>query len=160
MKECPDCGTIWHLRTTVCPYCGYEFPVKAPHGTEAYEGDVLSDASKKIPVLVNIAGVWYSRHKKPGRPDSVKVTFYTEMDKEYYLWLALDHGGFAAEKALATVKQFGGTAKTVNEALKECDFWRKPIAIMVKPDGKFFRITGVKFDETKIHTRQAELGAQ
>ena len=66
MKECPECGTIWHLRTTVCPYCGYEFPVKAPHGTEAYEGDVLSDASKKMAVLVNIAGVWYSRHKKPG----------------------------------------------------------------------------------------------
>jgi DNA repair protein RadD len=159
MKECPDCGTIWHLRTTICPYCGYEFPVKAPHGTEAYEGDVLSDASKKMAVLVNIAGVWYSRHKKPGRPDSVKVTFYTEMDKEYYLWLALDHGGFATEKALSVVKQFGGTAKTVNEALKECDFWRKPIAIMVKPDGKFFRIMGVKFDETKVHTRQSELGA-
>jgi DNA repair protein RadD len=159
MKECPDCGTIWHLRTTVCPYCGYEFPVKAPHGTEAYEGDVLSDTSKKMAVLVNIAGVWYSRHKKPGRPDSVKVTFYTEMDKEYYLWLALDHGGFATEKALSVVKQFGGTAKTVNEALKECDFWRKPIAIMVKPDGKFFRIMGVKFDETKVHTRQSELGA-
>ena len=156
-KECPQCHAILSARATTC-ICGYEFPVAAPHGTLAFDGAVLSGQEK--PTLISIAGVWISRHKKEGRPDSVKVTFYTSLDKEYYLWLGLDHGGYSTEKSLAIVKRFGGKATNVNDALKESEYWRKPVAISVKPRGKYFDVVGIVFDDTKskiIRTRQTKL---
>jgi hypothetical protein len=61
------------------------------------------------------------------------------------MWLALDVPGYASEKAQVLVRQFGGKARTVEEALKEQFTWKKATHIQVKPDGKFFRITGFVF---------------
>lgn len=155
LKECPQCHVIVHTRIIECE-CGYQFPVVAPHGTIAYDGAVLSGQVKAE--TVPIAGVWYSRHKKPGKPDSVKVTFFTKLDKEYYTYLGLDHGGYFAEKSHAIVRRFGGKSATVNDALKECDHWRKPIAISVKQRGRFFDVVGIAFDDTQKHiSAQKEL---
>jgi DNA repair protein RadD len=144
MKECPQCHAIVHARTTVCD-CGYSFPVVAPHGTTAYDGAVMSGQVKAE--TVPIAGVWYSRHKKVGKPDSVKVTFYTKLDKEYYTYLGLDHGGYFAEKSLAIVRRFGGKSTNVTDALKECEHWRKPVAISVKPRGPYYDVVGIAFND-------------
>jgi DNA repair protein RadD len=154
MKECPQCRLVVHARVTVCA-CGYQFPVVAPHGTEAYDGAVMSSQVK--PEVIPIAGVWIGRHKKPGRPDSVKITFYTALDMEYYMWVGLDHDGYYKEKSLAVVKRFGGKAKTVDEALKESQYWRKPVAIAVKPRGRFFDIVGIIFDDTKTQERPQDI---
>jgi DNA repair protein RadD len=143
MKECLKCRVILQARTLVCPACGYEFPVSAPHGTEAYDGSVLTGQEK--PFIVEVKSHWISRHKKPGKPDSVKVAFYDSVEKEYAMWLALDVVGYASEKAQALVKQFGGKAKTVDEALKEQFAWKKATHIRVRKDGKFFRIDGFVF---------------
>jgi len=153
LKECPSCHLIVHSRVTVCA-CGYQFPVVAPHGTEAYDGAVMSSQVK--PEIIPIAGIWVGRHKKPGRPDSVKITFYTALDMEYYMWVGLDHDGYYKEKSLAVVKRFGGKAKTVDEALKESEYWRKPVAIAVKPRGRFFDIVGIIFDDTKKQDKPSE----
>jgi DNA repair protein RadD len=147
LKECPKCHVIVHARVTVCGFCGYAFPVVAPHGTTAYDGAVMMGQVKAE--TVQIAGVWYSRHKKAGKPDSVKVTFYTKLDKEYYTYLGLDHGGYFAEKSLAIVRRFGGKATNVTDALKESIVsWRKPVAISVKPRGPYFDVVGIAFDDT------------
>jgi len=143
-KECPQCHAIVHARATIC-ICGYEFPIVASHGTEAYSGAVISGQVNAE--IVPIAGVWVSRHKKNGSPDMVKVTYFTKLDKEYYSYLGLDHGGYYAEKSLAIVKRFGGKATTVNNALKESDYWRKPVAISVKPRGKWWDVVGIVFDD-------------
>ncbi len=145
-KECPQCRSIVPARATVCD-CGYKFPVVAPHGTEAYAGAVMSGQVK--PETVQIAGAFYSRHKKVGKPDSVKVCFYTKLDREYFMYLGLDHGGFFAEKSLAIVRRFGGKANTVDQALKECEYWRKPVAISVKPRGQFWDVVGIAFDDAQ-----------
>lgn len=155
MKACPQCRAIVHARVTEC-VCGYKFPVIAPHGTEAYSGAVMAGQVKAE--NVDIAGLWVSRHKKPDKPDSVKLTFYTKLDKEYYMWLGLDHSGYYREKSLAVVKRFGGLAKTVDEALKESDHWRKPVSISVKPRGNFFDVVGIKFQDTQKNiSEQKEL---
>ena len=151
MKECPQCHAIIHTRVTLCD-CGYQFPVVAPHGTEAYDGAVMSGQVKTE--VVPIEGVWVSRHKKPGKPDSVKLTFYTKLDKEYYMWLGLDHTGYYKEKSLAVVKRFGGKSTNVSDAIKESTYWRKPIAIAVKPREKYFDVIGIVFDDTKRETEQ------
>jgi DNA repair protein RadD len=148
MRECPNCHTMLHISVVICPECEYEFPSsELNHGGTAYEGEVISGQ----PVIITVTDMWVTRHKKQGKPDSVKITFFDKMSKEYSMWLALDHGGYATDKALPIVRQFGGKAKTVDEALQEWPYWKKPIKISIKQDGKFTRIVGIKFptDTTK-----------
>lgn len=141
VKQCPQCQVILNIKVKSCPACGFEFPIVAPHGTEAYNGAVMSGQV----TIVEIVDFWVGRHKKPGKPDSLKLSFYDLSDKEYCMWLALDHGGYATEKSIAVVQKFGGKAMNVNDALKEWSYWKKPISISVKPRGRFFEIVGVKF---------------
>jgi DNA repair protein RadD len=146
MKECPSCKVIFHARIMKCPSCGYEFEIPeatAAHGTEAYSGPVLT--SQQTPYLMNVKDMYCTRHHKPGKTDSLKMSFYDNMEKEVPLWICLNHTGFAKEKAEAMVKQMGGTAKTVEDALKEWHTWRKPAKIVVKPEGKWLRVTGFQF---------------
>jgi DNA repair protein RadD len=154
VKDCPQCHAIIAARCSVCPDCGYEFPVIAQHGTEAYGGAVLSDQSFFVDTSAD-DGFYVERHKKIGKPDSVKMTF-AEGDKEYYLWLLLDHSGFAKERSLGIVKQFGGKAETVDQALKEWPHWRRPAGVMVKPAGKFFEVTGFIFED-KTQSKQMKM---
>jgi DNA repair protein RadD len=156
MKECPKCQCIIFARTVVCPGCGFEFPMGARHGTESYDGAVMSDQQK--PFVVEVKDHWFGRHKKSGKPDSMKMAFYDNLGREFAHWLTLDHTGYAAEKAQALVKQFGGKSKTVDEALKEQFNWRTVTHVKVQPRGKFFSITGFVFKAGE--SQQQELGEE
>lgn len=157
MKECPKCHVIIHARIMKCPACEFDFPIppaQAHHGTEAYSGAVLSD--QQVPFMVDIKDTWVSKHSKPGKTPSVKIAFYDQMEREYPVWACLDHKGFAAEKGQALIKQLGGKATTVDEALKEHDKWKQVERLQVKMDGKFPRILGFVFK--KGQTTQTQLG--
>ncbi|MFA5150809.1 MAG: DEAD/DEAH box helicase family protein, partial [Candidatus Omnitrophota bacterium] len=135
MRECDKCHAIFHAAIVKCPQCGYEKevgPADPRHGAEAYSGPVLT--SQQTPFLVDVKDFWVSRHKKHGKPDSLKVSFFDQMDKEFSMWLSLDSASaYAAEKSRAIIKQFGGKAATVDDALKEHFNWRKVERIRVKP---------------------------
>lgn len=154
MKECPECRCIIFARTVVCPGCGYEFPMEARHGTESFDGAVMSDQQK--PFIVEVKDHWYGRHKKHGKPDSMKMAFYDNLGREFAYWVTLDHTGYAAEKAQAIVKQFGGKSKTVDEALKEQFDWRTVTHIKVQPRGKFFSIIGFVFKAGESQQQKLE----
>ena len=156
-KECPKCRAIIHARMLTCPSCGYEYPIpdaEARHGVNAFEGAVMSDQVK--PFLVEVKEMYCTRHHKPGKTDSLKMCFYDNLDREFPTWICLNHKGFAQEKALAIVKQMGGTAKTVDEALKEWHTWRKPAQIQCKPDGKWTRVTGYAFPKGQSQQQKLE----
>lgn len=160
MKVCPNskCQAIIHARVMKCPACGYEFPLpdaEAKHGTEAYSGPVTSDQVR--PYIVDVVDTYVSKHSKPGKTQSVKMEFIDRMDRSYPIWICLDHGNYAAEKARALVNQFGGKARSVEEALKEYKNWRKVEKIEVRPDGKFSRVTGFVFAKGQS-TQQKLLG--
>jgi hypothetical protein len=140
-----------------CPSCGYDFPLpeaEAKHGTEAYSGPVTSD--QVHPFIVEVADTYVSKHSKPGKIPSVKIEFIDKMDRAYPIWICLDHKNYAAEKARALVKQLGGKAESVEEALKEYPNWRQVEKIEVKQDGKFFRVSGFVF--AKNQSTQQKLG--
>lgn len=147
MRECEKCHAIFHAAIVKCPQCGYEKeagPADPRHGAEAYSGPVLT--SQQTPFIVDVKDFWVSRHKKSGKPDSLKVSFFDQMEKEFSMWLSLDsQSAYAAEKSRAIVKQFGGKATTVDAALLEHFNWRKVERIRVKPEGRFFRIDGFVF---------------
>ena len=146
-KECPTCHVIFHARIMVCPGCGYEFPIPeatANHGVESYSGPITSD--QIAPFLVDVKDFWVSRHKKIGKPDSVKVAFYDSMEKEWPMWLSLNSTSqYAQEKSQAIVKQLGGKAMDVDSALDEHFNWKQVEKIQVRMDGRFPRILGFVF---------------
>lgn len=156
MKQCEKCKAIVHPRVLICPVCETAFPMTSPHGTTAYEGPVLS--SQQQPFYVDVKDVWYSRHKKPGKPDILKIGLFDSMEKEYPIWCCLEHTGYAQEKARMVVKTFGGSTFNVTDALKESPDWKKPIRIQVKAKGKFYEVLGVEF--AKPEAKQSNLSQQ
>jgi len=161
-KGCPKCHCIFHARILVCPGCGYQYPTPeatARHGTEAFDGAVLSDQQK--PFIVDVKDTWISRHKKSGKPDSVKVAFYDSMEREYPMWLALNSDSpYAVEKSRAIVKQFGGSASDVEGALKEYFNWKQVDKIQVRMEGRFPRILGFVFKKDQSTQQKIDDGGE
>ena len=154
-KQCESCQTIVHAAAKICPECGFEFP--APllnHGSSSYSGAMLS--SQIVSEWVDVDDVMYSRHKKEGKPDSLKVTYYSGM-LSVSEWLCPDHGGYAASKYKERKALLNALADTTTEALDEAHFWRKPSRVMVKPSNhnpKYKEIT--KFDYTQVERKHEE----
>ena len=91
----------------------------------------------------------FARHEKLGSPDSLRVTYLAGLNAVNE-WIALEHGGYAAQKAQQWWVSHGGGApmpKTVGEALARAEAGElvMPATIAVKPDGKFMRIVGRSF---------------
>lgn len=154
VKECPQCRAIIHSRMMVCPACDFAFVATAAHGTESYSGAVLKDQQE--PFFVSVVDTWYSRHKKIGSPDILKIAMYDSEDREFPIWCCLGHSGYAREKAVAVVKQFGGHADNVTDSLKESQYWKKPKTIKVVPNGKFYNVVGIEFNPAE--PRQVTFG--
>lgn len=141
-KECPDCKTIQHAAMRNCVVCGYAFPPPVlNHGNKAYSGAMISTQVQAE--WVDVDDVGYSRWRKEGKPDSIRVTYYCGLIKVSE-WLCPDHGGYAAERYLKRAPSLNAMATTTDEAMTECDHWIKPSRIKVKPNDKFYDI--VQFD--------------
>jgi DNA repair protein RadD len=140
VKECPECQAIVHAALRYCE-CGYKFPDPEPnHGTKAYSGAVLS--SQVQAEWCDVDFVAYDRHKKEGKPDSVRVTYTCGM-REFREWLCPDHGGYAASRYIARMSALGATAETTDAALAEAPIsWTIPDRVKVQP-----RKDNPKFDE-------------
>jgi DNA repair protein RadD len=141
VKECPECEAMVHAAVRVCPNCSYSFPPPKPkHDRRAYEGAMLSSQIEEE--WVDVDDVIYQRHKKAGKPDSVKVTYFCGM-KQISEWLCPDHGGYAASRYQARKPALGGHADSTDDALAEAPkLWTIPTRIKIRP-----RADNPKFDE-------------
>jgi DNA repair protein RadD len=145
-RECHKCHGLFDRNLKVCPNCGAFVPGqprKADHNTEAAGGQVLSDGHGLMTEEVD----WMSaqRHKKEGKLDSVKITYYLDemMHRKRNEWLCFDHGGYAAKKAAQRWVRLGGKVPTpgsVDEALKRSDELEAPTEIRVQKEGKYWRV--------------------
>lgn len=155
-KQCPECQTMCHTAVRICPECGHEWPApKFNHGHSAYDGALLS--KDVVSEWVDVDEVYYSRHQKEGKPDSLRVTYYCGLVRVSE-WLCPDHGGYAASRYHARMGVLGATAMTTNDAILESSQWVKPRRIKVKPDGKFHKIEQLDYSAPKddSHAKQAE----
>ena len=159
-KECPSCQTIQHAAMRNCINCGYEFPPPVlNHGSKAYNGAMISTQVQGE--WLDVDDVAYSRWRKEGKPDSVRVTYYCGLIKVSE-WLCPDHGGYAAERYSKRKVALGAQANTTDEAMGECDWWHKPSRIKVKPserNDKFHEIVQLDYKPLKRLTEaeRAEL---
>ncbi|MHA1342403.1 MAG: hypothetical protein ACTSQG_00325 [Promethearchaeota archaeon] len=129
-----------------CPDCGYLFPQNDKHEEKASEADVISKWRK--PEEIKIQDVYYSRHSKKDKPDSLRVDYYHDIMSSYSTWVCLNHEGFARKKALQWMRNVTKLEiNTVEEALEHCESFKKPSKIIVDLNDKYPKITGYVFDE-------------
>ena len=108
-------------------------------------------ASQRKPKWIKVDKVAYKRHKKEGKPDSVRVEYKCGL-KTYKEWLLPEHSGRAK---IETDKKFrdrygpeSPIPKTTDVILEISDFLRCPEFILVKQEGKYERVIHACFGET------------
>lgn len=111
VKTCPACREIIHASVRLCPDCGYEFPPpEIKHAAKAAAAPILS--TDKTPWSVDVKRVEVNRHEKKGKPPSLQVTYYGELER-HREWICFEHAGYAGQKAAGWWKRrFDGPIPT------------------------------------------------
>jgi len=144
-KTCPECKTIVFAGFTVCPECDFEFPppeIKIERN--ASESAVLSTQLKVESYPVT--GVSYYRHKKSGKPDTMRVDYQSGILKTFSKWLCFSHTGTPREMACFWWRKNAGNAppKSTDEALLRTSELKVPKVVHVKKVGKYHEVIGVE----------------
>jgi DNA repair protein RadD len=151
-RTCPVCKTIMAASCTKCPDCGHRFPRDITHDHTASTAALLVDFS--LPVFKkhewhDVHDITLERHKKQGKPDSVRVSYHTSQGK-FLTWVCPEHGGYAADKA----KEWVSLHYPHYENDLDTDFilnctkhLEQPKSIRVKESEKYPNITRYDFSE-------------
>lgn len=143
-KPCPQCSTIIFAGLATCPQCGYVFPKEEKetikHGTKASDIDPIRPT---VITTFDVHEVEYSYHKgKKGKPDSMRVSYYTGICDIVSEWVCLMHQGFAKQKAQAWFARRGISPmpKTIEEAIEAAKKAVFPGKITTRKNGKYDEI--------------------
>lgn len=132
MVTCESCRETFSRAVNECPQCGWEVPkIELPddageadaergrkmHERKASERNILSSTE---PEVLAVDGVAINRHRKPGSPDSLRVTYRVGIST-FREWICLDHDGFAGRKAKSWWRRrFGGDdVPSVDDAVSD-----------------------------------------
>ena len=81
-KICPECESIIAAGCRHCHICGHEFPPPAIKlQKKPTEAPILK--SQVVPERHSVTSTEWSVHKKPGRPDSVRITYTLDGDARF-----------------------------------------------------------------------------
>tara|TARA_B100000780_G_scaffold58932_1_gene37587 strand:- start:3759 stop:5384 length:1626 start_codon:yes stop_codon:yes gene_type:complete len=152
-KTCPDCKTIMSISFTQCPDCHHKFLRDINHDHTASTAALLVDLaqSKKV------GNEWYdvnhihlARHRKIGKPDSVRVTYETDSGT-FSTYVCPDHPGYAAEKATEWIQAHLPDLEdtTTNAILDHQDQVSVPYSIRVKKHGHYPNVNRYDFEERR-----------
>lgn len=142
-KECDACLMLIAAGCLTCPHCGHQFPkpeidISHKPSTRAIIGRTIEDYP--------ITDATYRVHKKPGKPDSVRVDYISGIRFVASEWVCLWHTGYARDKAHDWWRTYVGTAvpATPDDAVQACkDQARVPSNIKVDVTDKYPRILKV-----------------
>lgn len=147
VRLCEHCLCYSHASARHCEHCNAEFPKSVKIGAaassaELIAGDIPSPTSHKI------TKVLYSLHKKQGKPDSMRVTYYCGL-RHFNEYICLDHGGYATKVAQQwwELRSPWGVPPNAHEGMKAIDYLRTPSAIGVIEKGKYPEIITYTFDD-------------
>lgn len=162
IEKCAECGDVFSFAIKKCPNCGWEIPPQVVERVEAKERKKKMHEAKAAelailghtPDLMIVDEVSVFRHKKEGKPDSIRVEYRCGISV-FREWICLDHGGFAERKAREWwVKRFGvdeAMQITVDGALYDMFLGERIMAvtksIFVIRNGKHSEIVGHNLDE-------------
>jgi len=163
--DCGDCGDTFSVAIKQCPHCGWEVPKreieraaaeqreKKMHDEKASCREILSSE----PEVLEVDDIQVHRHRKPGKPDSIRVQYRCGISV-FREWVCLDHGGYAEKKARHWWwRRFGkkeSESIDVNQALSDMFLGNRIAAITKKikvaRKGKHTEIMGWQLHDEKI----------
>lgn len=149
---CPACRFSCHSRCARCPECGYEFPIEVKIETKASTAAVLSE-DEPIRETEIINTVYAKNHGKNGKPDTLRVSYYSPMGDKVTEWVCLNHtNGTPARKARAWWRAHciiaDHMAENVDNALLNLHLLKKVRKIEHRKENGFERIYRYEFEDT------------
>lgn len=153
-RLCDNCGERCAVNALECPSCGFVFPPKEEANDPRSASNAAIMAHQVAPKIVTypVTNVDYSIHKKEGRPDSLRVDYWSGLRRVASEWICFEHGGFARAKAEAWWMRRApeeDVPATTREAHEWITAWRtleEPAFIKVNEAGKYPEIVGVQFE--------------
>lgn len=153
---CPDCGERNAAAALTCIACGAtirEEEVKVLDATLSY-AELLSNAKHSL-VWHDITKVEYHTHKKEGKPDSLRVDYYSGILKTASEWVCFDHTGYAGQKAVAwwlarsspntSLSYPTSVEYAINALIFDPNCIKEPKRIATRQNGKFKEIRDYEF---------------
>lgn len=139
-KECETCGAICHISAKECPN-KHPFPIiEAPKFAATPVGAPILSIQQE-PMWVDVDRIIVRRHRKEGKPDSLRIDYATRM-MTYSMWLALESetaGGYVRRK-YQHLFYSGESPHTVEEAILNVEDIRIPGRIQVMKEGQYWRV--------------------
>jgi len=141
IKICPACKEECHAAVMECPACGFQFP---PH-----ELDIDKTASSAAVLSTQlqietheVTNVFYYRHTKEGRPDSLRIEYMCGLSKSFRKWVLFEASGKLRNEACAWWRGHADTQppNTITDALARSSELRKPKSVDVQRVGKYFNV--------------------
>jgi len=130
LVTCGNCREAFSKAIGACPECGWDIPKgvyealeaaereKALHESRAAQSAILSSQEE----VLEVDDVQVSRHRKEGKPDSLRVDYRCGVE-QFSEWVCLDHDGEARKQARWWwEKRFGWCESktiTVDKALED-----------------------------------------
>lgn len=146
-KTCEACGAICFAGCAVCPSCGALFPENGLN-LDTKPSDAAALSSQLKAKWIPVKNVAFYRHKKEGKPDTLRVDYLCGMET-YKEWQCLEHTGYPREKACIWWRARSDLTppNTITEAITRSKELIMPTEILVKKIGKYHEIIGARFGE-------------
>jgi DNA repair protein RadD len=155
---CPDCGERNSPAALVCIHCGgqiREAEDKQLDAKVSYAALLSSQTTVAELVWHDITKVGYAMHRKEGKPDSLRVDYYTGLLRVASEWVCFNHIGYPKQKAqnwwLERDKFYMPTG--TQDALDYLQLKRidEPVQIATRKNGKYTEVKQYEFSRTERH---------
>lgn len=146
VRVCPICDDTCFAGARICPSCGFEFPAPELKIERRSSDATLLSTQKAPPQWVPVSSTTYTIHQKPGKPDSICVTYHCGL-RRFREWVLVGHTGFSREKASRWWMERSGQTPPMraDTALERVGSLRQPKQIAIQRAGKYDEISGYEF---------------
>jgi DNA repair protein RadD len=147
VKVCDACNELVHISAKICPTCDTPFPEPEKPKLELHHDDIMGVDVQEMTVT---EWRWRKHTSRASGKEMLAVSYYGGLSdplvEEYF---PVTHGGYAGEKAVATLGIIASSAGaqlrqgiTLDGAAAVMNASRPPAGITYKRDGKYHRIIG------------------
>ena len=152
VKVCDECHELVHPTAKVCPSCGFEFPPPEKTELKLHNDDIMGMTG----VEREVTGWDWAKHtSRSSGKDMIKISYYGYLsDKPIHEYLCVAHGGYAGQKAVATLWSMAdsigcdiskcGTMESLCEVMGGS---QHPSMIETRKNGKFHNVIKREWSE-------------
>jgi DNA repair protein RadD len=153
---CPDCGERNAPAALVCVHCGgtiREEEAKPMDAKVSYAALLSSQTAMAELVWHDVTRVGYAMHRKEGKPDSMRVDYYSGLLRVASEWVCFNHVGYPKQKAqdwwLKRDKTFMPAGTQMALYYLESHKINEPVRIATRKNKQYTEVKDYEFDRTE-----------